>query len=897
MIKTYLKYVVALCVSTILGTTLKDVSYSIKQNGIMINLDYSDPIKDDDIIGWKSDRGWVYLTLLGVRAPKNKIPQQDFSGSVRKIVIDDFDESTQLAILVNKPVLGYDIINSKTSPSTVIFIHTEMKKSEVANLKKHIDEQGVSVFNVAQTSGFPKYNTNFKSAFDQARKELGPNSIFEYHGKLYTTNHPGEKDSDSNSLLIEKANRLIEKEALENYTIENKKSIIVKESYVEKQSGEILIESINDSVSINSLMADNTSQLLQKDKKLISKVVDSKNLDVNQRTKSEDRIPNSLNLNKEITSFEQKKQEIKIKKGFRFFLDKLFKKEKPGENVKTDQFVENSNFKSKSEPDINYVELQRKYIPDKIADVQIPEKDSLIVNFSATQPSDTNIVEPWFHEKTVEDLSTRYVELQRKYIPDQIAEVQIPEKDSLMLLLSATEPSDTNFVKPWLLEKKIEDFSNRNVEFQRKYIPDQIDNIQIFQKDSMMYKFSATEPSDTNFVKPWLLEKTIEDFSNRNVEFQKKYIPRLSNTLLDTSDIQIIYESSTQLPDTNTIEAWFKDDSFISDEFDATRLQKKHIPRYSDNVVLDTTRSTLFSHVKTQQPDTNIVEAWFKDDSFISDEFDATQLQKKHIPYRKNNSTFNTIESSDYLTSLPQRPEFTDPDVLDNRFQTRYKNDRVQNEKKLIAEKIIKKEEQPNTWLSFFPFQHDSVKKSLTWEFRREQEVPDFLQTERESLNYSSNENERYNWKEHLPYDHPKSFPKRKVDPGFMYYNNSGIRVDANIDGVPIYIDGKYIGETPLRNPVQVEPGWHQVSGFSPVYTQLASQRGLQYVGYDPIIENNKLYGATTVYAASGKLEIVELKFNQMGDTPKKLKEIEGGMNIGIPMILFILGFVTWGMG
>ena len=277
----------------------------------MINLDYSDPIKDDDIIGWKSDRGWVYLTLLGVRAPKNKIPQQDFSGSVRKIVIDDFDESTQLAILVNKPVLGYDIINSKTSPSTVIFIHTEMKKSEVANLKKHIDEQGVSVFNVAQTSGFPKYNTNFKSAFDQARKELGPNSIFEYHEKLYTTNHPGEKDSESNSLLIEKANRLIEKEALENYTIENKKSIIVKESYVEKQSGEILIESINDSVSINSLMADNTSQLLQKDKKLISKVVDSKNLDVNQRTKSEDRIPNSLNLNKEITSFEKKKQEIK----------------------------------------------------------------------------------------------------------------------------------------------------------------------------------------------------------------------------------------------------------------------------------------------------------------------------------------------------------------------------------------------------------------------------------------------------------------------------------------------------------------------------------------------------------------------------------------------------------
>ena len=104
----------------------------------MVNIDYTAPISDDDIIGWKSDRGWVYLTLLGVRAPKGPKPKENFSGVVRKIVIDDFDESTQPAILVKKPILGYDIINSKTSPSTIVFIHTEMKKSEVASLKQHI---------------------------------------------------------------------------------------------------------------------------------------------------------------------------------------------------------------------------------------------------------------------------------------------------------------------------------------------------------------------------------------------------------------------------------------------------------------------------------------------------------------------------------------------------------------------------------------------------------------------------------------------------------------------------------------------------------------------------------------------------------------------------------------
>ena len=161
----------------------------------MVSLDYTGTIKDDDIIAWKSDRGWVYLTLLGVRAPLNKFPQQSFIRPVKKIVIDDFNESIQVAILINKPILGYDILNSKTSAGTVVFIHTEMKSSDVISLKNYIDDNGASVFNVAQSSGFPQYNTNFKNAFDQARSELGPNSIFEFHGELYTTNHPGETNS------------------------------------------------------------------------------------------------------------------------------------------------------------------------------------------------------------------------------------------------------------------------------------------------------------------------------------------------------------------------------------------------------------------------------------------------------------------------------------------------------------------------------------------------------------------------------------------------------------------------------------------------------------------------------------------------------------------------------
>ena len=83
----------------------------------MINLDYAEPINDDDIIGWKSDRGWVYLTLLGVRAPRNKQPQETFNGIVKKIVIDDFDESTQLAILIPQHRYFYSYGNANIRSS------------------------------------------------------------------------------------------------------------------------------------------------------------------------------------------------------------------------------------------------------------------------------------------------------------------------------------------------------------------------------------------------------------------------------------------------------------------------------------------------------------------------------------------------------------------------------------------------------------------------------------------------------------------------------------------------------------------------------------------------------------------------------------------------------------
>ena len=784
-------------------STLKDVSYSIKQNGVMINLDYTEAIDDDDIIGWKSDRGWVYLTLLGVRAPKNKIPQDNFSGAVRKIVIDDFDESTQLAILVRKPILGYDIINSKTSPSTIVFIHTEMKKSEVANLKKHIKKDGTSVFNLSKSSGFPRYNTNFKNAFDEARKELGPNAIFEYHGNLYTTNHPGEKDAISKSILMKKSitpykgkdeNQFAIREPTNNFSNEN----FENEIYTNIETGDTLTKELD---TVNKL--ENNSF--------------TKNDKINSTYSNDD-------------------------DGWFSGLFPAYKKS----NQSSPMPQENIN---------------------QIDSIVIKEKPILVESLVGKK-------------KRINGLKDIFNIFNRK-------------KDKNI---------DSNEIQQDLVEKEeyVLKSSDDNKELQKQYIPTEYKIIiaESLQENKLFTPKTQLPDSTTisSIDHEKLKDLTISDY----ISLQKKYIPDYLQVDQDTIFSINKPNSPTQAPDTNIVQAWFIDESIIPDEYDATRLQERYVPSRKNNemsIPLDESYQSDILPGTTQAPDTNIVQAWFIDESIISEEYDATRLQERYVPSRKSNELSIASEEIYNPEVLPQVPEFTDPIIIDKREKTTFKNRGFVKAPKPNKETPFKIDTaRNNTWLSYFPLQEDSVKDHLKWDFKNEREVPQYLQGKREALDERLSTTTQDEWRKLLPNNKPKSFPKRQSDPAFMYYHNGGIRVESNIDGVPIYIDGKYVGETPLSRPVQVEPGWHQVSGFSPVYTNLASKKRLQFVSYDSIIQNNESFGAKTVYAEAGKLETVMLKFNKMGDKPKKLIEIKGGYNVGIPMFVFVMTMILYSL-
>ncbi len=638
----------------------------------MVSLDYSGTIKDDDIIAWKSDRGWVYLTLLGVRAPLNKFPQQSYKRPVKKIVIDDFNESIQVAILINKPILGYDILNSKTSPGTVVFIHTEMKHSEVTSLKSYINDNGASVFNVAQSSGFPQYDTNFKNAFDQARSELGPNSIFEFHGKLYTTNHPGETESMFNPGLA---------------PIENEKT---------KDLDELLTNSVS---PIEEIYVDITTD------------------------------------------------------------DVFDKKMGATDIVVNKQDIQNDT--------LSYTNIDKTQLSN-----EDNQQLSVIPDFTEEEPSQRKLGQtPRKPEVTVDDFSMEI----------------------------KNEPKEK---RGWF----------------RKIFPKIKDRKQQDKKIQKLSNELAVAANDLSSVKKIDEdgELVMSDYSQPDSEKPKAQLEQIvihePEVVADVQEVMDYELSGTQEPDFNKNDGWAMSDY---PNYDNENFNRQNFEKGTNNTI----------------------------DFALLPEPETISASSNEIKDRNTNVVL--------ITPLDPYDESLVADVMpiEEPMESEYKN----------TEKL-------------YPSQVN-LPQNLT------KEIPDEILMQQK-------------W-------YPLQSRKMSTAP-------SGIRVTANREGVPIYIDGKLVGETPLAGPVKISPGWHQVSGLTPLYAKVLNRSGMEYVDDDPILRNNQLFGSRTVYVGPKNISVVNLRFNDIGDPPRhpfslrdlpqNMADTEGGMMIGFPVIMALFGFITWGM-
>jgi len=767
----------------------------------MVSLDFTEPINDDDIIGWKSDRGWLYLTLLGVRAPKNRIPTATFNGVVKDIVLDDFDESIQIAILVRRPIVGYDIVNSPTEPTTVVFIHTEMKRSEVYTLKKHIEKSGSSIFGQVKTSKFPEYNTNFEFAFKRARKELGSNAIFRYDGKLYTTNHPEEEQSKIRDALREKPKGYFESKP--GYrSFDGEVYTDIAEAPDKSQEAEQKPEDSYSSLEPTGEAIPESSIPEEQKKKL----KDSRKID---SPDDQDKLAENTVAKKTVG--------IMVKS----LLSKLF----PGRGAE-EEWIDSVRTSPDLTAEYDKNREKIKSLESKISKLErnLTEKDIVL-------------------EEEQNKWETRAEERQSKY-RQQVREMEsklvelgdaIKEKDKI----SMTEQEKQDNV----LEKKQEQYFSRERQL-REHLVEMEEKLAGLEQERLIEQKkwkSRTEEREMQYrTRAQDLEMKLLQLESNIAEKDRELFEEKNKWELLSEQKQDKYRKKAQELELqlNELEMVIKDrDEKIYAEKDKWRQLAKERQQKIDEY----------------EPLVREFNAQLKDlrQELLSDLYD----EKVALAERSESSASN-------LRDVVKKVK-----------------------KRLFAEKSAKQE-----WV-------DSVYTDLAEdEFAFQEYFALALPDESESLDEPPIPEQERKWREDLPSTERDRYKTATVDPIFQYYYNGGIRVETNMAGIPIYINGKLVGDTPITIPVQVEPGWHQVSGFSPVYKQVVDSDGLSYVGSDPIIRNNQLFGAKTVFVESGKVANVSLKFNTMGNTPKKWREMKGGWIAGFPMVLLLISFITWSL-
>ena len=917
-------------------TKLKNIQYSIKKNGIMVSLDFTRPISDENIIGWKSDRGWLYLTLLGVKAPKNMIPNTGFNGVVKDIVLDDFDESIQIAILVGRPIVGYDIVNSQNDPTTVIFIHTKMRVSEVYTLKKHIEKEGSSLFGQVQTSEFPEFNTNFESAFKSARRELGPNSIFRYDGKLFTTNHPVEEQKGIKDALRDKTSdvfydydqskvKSIDGEEYTDLKInENRKDILdlnKPKLQPEEKKGKKNVLSFNDmqeDKSIKTFFSDLfSSKKPYNESKNLKNSPQNRN-DIDELEQKIVALEEQLYSKEKKYKVEQRQWESRAEERQNIYRSELQKLEK--ELIEMETQLPNKNTQS----DIEQLALLRKQGEDKykseinelekqlnILEKDLKRRDNLLAEYQNARDKDRKKIQNQYIEREI--LLKSELEELSKNLEERSALLD-SEKRRLENLASKKQNK--------INERRIEELVN-----QLGRLEDEIE-----EKDRALLSTKSS------------MDKEIEKI--RNEYFEKEVMLKDDMKNIST-DLLSREESLNEQKKLILKEKEKNRNIYLSQKSDLDRVESEQNRKFLEQEKILAQKKKQLRRLKNDRESAYRKRAQSLELELIELESEIEKKDRELFEEKQNWEMLSLKEKDDYkervrdlendlfileksiknkdkkiyaekdkwrLLALERQRKIDEFEPMIDQFNFQLKSLREEMLSDLYDKKSALEDESQDEQKDLFKF-IGSFKKTRSKDINKKEKWIDSVYTELEDNDFSFQEyfslalpsgsepldeppfvKSEKQWREGLPETKRDRYKSATKDPVFEYYYNGGVRVETNMAGIPIYINGKHVGETPLNSPIQVEPGWHQISGFSPLYKQVAESDGLSLVSNDPIIKNNQLFGSKTVFVESGKVANVSLKFNRMGNTPKKWKEIKGGWVVGLPMILFLFTSITWGL-
>ena len=120
----------------------------------------------------------------------------------------------------------------------------------------------------------------------------------------------------------------------------------------------------------------------------------------------------------------------------------------------------------------------------------------------------------------------------------------------------------------------------------------------------------------------------------------------------------------------------------------------------------------------------------------------------------------------------------------------------------------------------------------------------------------------------------------------------TAIHIFCDTEGIPIYVDGIQVGASPVKDPVQVAPGWHQVSYFPPELT----------INTRSITQNRKMrdmikLARQDVLVEEGRTIRVVLGYRSIvAEAMEYERKLSSSRWVGLGMVFTVFSLIAWGL-
>lgn len=116
--------------------------------------------------------------------------------------------------------------------------------------------------------------------------------------------------------------------------------------------------------------------------------------------------------------------------------------------------------------------------------------------------------------------------------------------------------------------------------------------------------------------------------------------------------------------------------------------------------------------------------------------------------------------------------------------------------------------------------------------------------------------------------------------------------ISCDAKNVPIYVDGEFVGNSPLTGPVDVLPGWHRVSYFPDL-----RQEGQLAVSVNRRVRDIMRLGQQDVFVEEGDSSKVTLSYRNIeAEVEDYDRKRRSGKAVGFLMMILFLGLIGWAM-